>query len=135
VKRRELVTLIGAAVLAWPFRSFGQSASALALVGVLWPRKLEPARVAAVRGGLAEGGQAAKLPTIGFLGASSASAWSHGLPLSFSGCTSSAGSRAAPSRSSIAGRRRATSATSSWQCGHSIESDALLSPTSPNLQT
>ena len=44
-----------------------------------------------------------------FLGAGSASTWQPGSPPLCSGCANSAGSRAAPSRSSIAGRRAAAS--------------------------
>ena len=49
----------------------------------------------------------AKLPTIGFLGAARLRVGAHGRPLLCSGCANSAGSRAAQSRSSIAGRRDA----------------------------
>ncbi len=53
-----------------------------------------------------------KLPTIGFLGASHAcGSGANGSPRLCSGCASSAGSRVAPSRSSIAGRRDAPSAS------------------------
>ena len=55
--------------------------------------------------------QPAKLPTIGFLGATAASAGAHGPPLLCSGCANSAGSKVATLRSSIAGRRDAPSAT------------------------
>ena len=55
--------------------------------------------------------QPAKLPTIGFLGVEHAFGRTPtGSPLLCSDCANSAGSRAAPSRSSIAGRRDATSA-------------------------
>ena len=55
--------------------------------------------------------QAGKLPTIGFLGAARLRPGVHGLPHLCSDCANSAGSRAAPSRSSIAGRRDAPSAS------------------------
>ena len=54
--------------------------------------------------------QSGKLPTIGFLGPGTPSATANGSRLLCSGYANSAGSRAAPSRSSIAGRREATSA-------------------------
>ena len=67
------------------------------------------------RGGVAARGaraqQPGKLPTIGFLGAATPSAGAIGPPLLCSVCANSAGSRAATSRSSIAGRRDATSAS------------------------
>ena len=53
--------------------------------------------------------QSGKLPIIGFLGAGRLQR-GHGPRPSCSGCANSAGSRAAPSRSSIAGRRDETSA-------------------------
>ena len=55
--------------------------------------------------------QPGKLPTIGFLGANTPSAMANGSPLLCSGCVNSAGPRVARSRSSIAGRRDAASAT------------------------
>ena len=61
----------------------------------------------AARGARAAAG---KLPTIGFLGGGTPSTRAHGSPLLCSGCANSAGSRVAPSRSSIAGRRDAASA-------------------------
>ena len=58
------------------------------------------------------GAAAEKMPTIGFLGASTPSdSTANGSPLSCSDCANSAGSRVARSRSSIAGRRDATSAS------------------------
>ena len=54
--------------------------------------------------------QPAKLPTIGFLGTAADSAESPRIVHSCSGCANSAGSRVAPSRSSIAGRKDAASA-------------------------
>ena len=53
----------------------------------------------------------AKLPTIGFLGASTSELLAIGSPLLCGACANSAGSRATPSRSSIAGRRDAASAS------------------------
>ena len=60
---------------------------------------------------LAARAQQAKLPTIGFWARPRLRPGGHGPLLLCSGCASSAGSRAAPSRSSIAGRRDAASAT------------------------
>ena len=59
--------------------------------------------------------QSAKLPTIGFLGANTASPRANGSPLLCSGCANSAGSRAAPSRLNIAGQRDASSGSRSSQ--------------------
>ena len=55
--------------------------------------------------------QPAKLPTIGFLGATRLRPWANGSPLLCSGCANSAGSRVAPLRSSIAGQKDAANAT------------------------
>ena len=55
--------------------------------------------------------QPAKLPTIGFLGANSPSLDGQWIAALCSDCANSVGSRVAPSRSSIAGRRDATSAS------------------------
>ena len=55
--------------------------------------------------------QPGKLPTIGFLGTSTPSDLNQWLPLLCSGCANSAGSRVAPSRSNIVGRRDATGAS------------------------
>ena len=55
--------------------------------------------------------QPGKLPTIGFLGASTPAARAPGSPPLCSDCANSAGSRAAPLQSSIAGRRDAASAS------------------------
>ena len=66
---------------------------------------------AAASGRAARAQQVTKLPTIGFLGAGTPSAWRpNGSPLSCSVCANTVGSRVAPSRSSIAGPRDAASA-------------------------
>jgi putative ABC transport system substrate-binding protein len=60
LKRREFITLLGGAAMAWPRGAWGQQVGGIPTIGILWPGASPPAspRMEAFRQGLQDAGLA-----------------------------------------------------------------------------